>query len=133
MAERGDDRGNGITRRNRETENRTKKTKHCFSVLLCYSVSLCDPVPSVSSVRYTVMKLALGASCEPPERRGLALPGIFGVFYYRSANPRTLGALNGFLPVPIDGLTREFADGATPDEVCARTIRALMDAGARHF
>ena len=24
------------------------------------------------------------------ERRGLQLPGIFGVFYYRSANPRTL-------------------------------------------
>ena len=67
------------------------------------------------------------------ERRGLALPGLFGVFYYRSASPRTLAALNGFLPVPVDGLTREFAAGATPDEVCARTIRALMDAGARHF
>jgi len=67
------------------------------------------------------------------ERRGLALPGLFGVFYYRSANPRTLAALNGFLPVPVDALTREFAAGATPDEVCARTIRALMDAGARHF
>ncbi|MCU1381535.1 MAG: hypothetical protein JWL71_232 [Acidobacteria bacterium] len=67
------------------------------------------------------------------ERRGLAIPGLFGVFYYRSANPRTLDALNGFLPVPVDGLTREFSDGATPEEICARTIRSLMDAGARHF
>src|SRR5262245_12815766 len=67
------------------------------------------------------------------EHRQLTLPGMFGVFYYRSANPRTLHALKGFLPVPAEGLTKEFAGGATPDEVCARTIRALLDAGARHF
>jgi 5,10-methylenetetrahydrofolate reductase len=66
-------------------------------------------------------------------RRGLSLPGLFGVFYYRSANPKTLNALNAFLPVPIDGLTREFAAGAAPQDVCARTIRALMQAGAKHF
>jgi hypothetical protein len=30
-------------------------------------------------------------------------------------------------------LTREFAAGASPEEVCARTIRGLLDAGARHF
>jgi hypothetical protein len=67
------------------------------------------------------------------ERRGLQLPGMFGVFYYRSANPRTLEALKGFLPVPVEGLTREFTDGATAEEVCAKTIRTLMDIGARHF
>ena len=67
------------------------------------------------------------------ERRGLQLPGMFGVFYYRSANPRTLDALKGFLPVPVEGLTKEFGEGATPEDVCARTIRTLMDAGARHF
>ena len=67
------------------------------------------------------------------ERRGLQLPGIFGVFYYRSANARTLAVLNGFLPVPVEGLTREFAEGATPEDVCARTIRTLMEVGARHF
>jgi len=67
------------------------------------------------------------------ERRGLAIPGLFGVFYYRSANPRTLDALKGFLPVPAEGLTREFGDGATAEEVCAKTIRTLLDAGARHF
>jgi 5,10-methylenetetrahydrofolate reductase len=67
------------------------------------------------------------------ERRGLALPGMFGVFFYRSANPRTLQSLQGFLPVPVDGLTREFAAGATAEDICARTIRTLMDAGVRHF
>jgi hypothetical protein len=67
------------------------------------------------------------------ERRGLELPGIFGVFYYRSANARTLTALNSFLPVPAEELTREFAEGATPEDVCARTIRTLMEVGARHF
>jgi len=46
------------------------------------------------------------------DRRGLALPGVFGVFFYRSANPRTLEALRHFLPVPMDGLAREFAAGA---------------------
>ena len=66
-------------------------------------------------------------------RRGLSLPGLFGVFYYRSANPKTLNALGGFLPVPIDALTAEFAAGATPEEICARSIRALTDAGVRHF
>lgn len=67
------------------------------------------------------------------ERRGVTTPGLFGVFFYRSANPRTLEALKAFLPVPIDGLTREFGAGATAEEVCARTIRTLIDAGARHF
>jgi 5,10-methylenetetrahydrofolate reductase len=66
-------------------------------------------------------------------RRGLPLPGMFGVFYYRSANPRTLETLRDFLPVPIDELRAEFAAGATPDEVCARSIRELTAAGVRHF
>ncbi len=66
-------------------------------------------------------------------RRGLAIPGLFGVFYYRSANPKTLKALGSFLPVPAEELTQEFGAGATPEEVCARSIRRLADAGARHF
>ena len=70
---------------------------------------------------------------ETVDRRGIGLPGLFGVFFYRSANPRTLHELQRFLPVPIDELTRDFAEGATAEEVCARTIRALMNAGARHF
>jgi 5,10-methylenetetrahydrofolate reductase len=67
------------------------------------------------------------------QKRGLTLPGLFGVFFYRSANPKTLEALKSFLPVPADGLARDFASGATPEDVCARTIRTLMDAGAKHF
>ena len=63
--------------------------------------------------------------------RGVTTPGVFGVFYYRSANPKTLATLKSFLPVPIEGLTREFAAGATPEQVCARSIRALADAGAK--
>jgi len=75
----------------------------------------------------------VGRFLDAAARRGLTLPGVFGVFYYRSANPRTLQALNSFLPVPAEGLTRDFADGASPEEVCARTIRALTSAGAKHF
>lgn len=66
-------------------------------------------------------------------RRGLALPGVFGVFYYRSANPRTLTTLQQFLPVPAEQLGREFEAGASPELVCARTIRALRAAGVRHL
>ena len=66
-------------------------------------------------------------------RRGLMLPGMFGIFYYRSANPRTLASLKDFLPVPVDELTREFAEGASPEEICARSIRALSQVGAKHF
>ncbi|MGE5198407.1 MAG: hypothetical protein ACM3H9_02115 [Rhodospirillaceae bacterium] len=67
------------------------------------------------------------------ERRGVRAPGMFGVFFYRSAKPKTLALLREFLPVPEEALTREFAAGATPVEICARTVRALLDVGARHF
>jgi hypothetical protein len=66
------------------------------------------------------------------DRRRITMPGIFGVFYYRSANPKTLGILEQFLPVPTEGLTKEFAEGASPEMICARTVRALRDAGARN-
>lgn len=65
-------------------------------------------------------------------RGGVKLPGVFGVFYYRSANPKTLAALRQFLPVPVEALTKEFAEGATPDELCARTLRTLRQAGVQH-
>jgi hypothetical protein len=70
---------------------------------------------------------------EEGARRSLKMPGLFGVFYYRSANPKTLGTLRDFLPVPVEQLHAEFASGATPDAVCARSIRELTAAGARHF
>ena len=52
----------------------------------------------------------------PRSRQGSALPrarrlgasscsaGVFGVFYYRSANPQTLNMLKEFMPVPVDAL-----------------------------
>ena len=76
---------------------------------------------------------AVSRFIETADRRGLTLPGLFGVFFYRSANPRTLEALKSFLPVPIEGLVRDFAGGATPEDICALTIRTLTEAGARHF
>ena len=78
-------------------------------------------------------RAAVDAFLREGERRGLAIPGLFGLFYYRSANPKTLAALGSFLPVPADELQREFAAGATADEICARSLRALADAGATHF
>jgi hypothetical protein len=67
------------------------------------------------------------------DRRRIALPGLFGVFFYRSANPKTLAALRSFLPVPVERLTGAFAAGQTPEQICAATLRGLLDAGARHF
>lgn len=62
-------------------------------------------------------------------RRDLPLPGVFGVFLYRSANPKTLDRLRQFFPVPVEGLARDFASGLTPEAICARTIRSLRDVG----
>jgi hypothetical protein len=70
---------------------------------------------------------------EASRREGLTLPGMFGVFFYRSASPSTLKVLRQFLPVPVEGISREFAGGLTPVDVCARTIRAMLDIGVRHF
>jgi hypothetical protein len=70
---------------------------------------------------------------EAADTRQVGLPGMFGVFYYRSANPKTLNVLRQFLPVPVDGLLAEFQAGASPVEVCARTIRELKRHGVRHF
>jgi hypothetical protein len=66
-------------------------------------------------------------------RKRVTMPGVFGVFYYRSANPRTLETLRQFLPVPTGGLTEDFARGATPEDVCAATIRSLRAAGVRNI
>jgi hypothetical protein len=67
------------------------------------------------------------------DRQHVTVPGLFGVFFYRSANPRTLEMLSRFLPVPAEELTREFDGTADPVEVCARTLRSMLDLGARHF
>ena len=70
---------------------------------------------------------------EEGQRRGLSLQGLFGLFYYRSANLKTLKALKDFLPVPVEELTREFGEGISPEDICARSIRALTALGVRHF
>ena len=62
-------------------------------------------------------------------RRGVPYPGVFGVFMYRSANPRTLQQLGSYFPVPAEGVTRDFEEGLSPEEVCARSIRALREVG----
>jgi len=75
----------------------------------------------------------VAAFIDEARRRGVEMPGMFGVFFYRSANPRTLEQLSRFLPVPVAALTAEFDAGASAVEVCARTLRAMIDIGARHF
>ncbi len=76
---------------------------------------------------------AVGAFLDQAARRSLTLPGMFGLFYYRSANPRTLTALKGFLPVPAEALAQEFAAGNSAEDICGRSIRALRSVGVRHF
>lgn len=73
---------------------------------------------------------AVESFLDEAESQGVDVPGVFGVFFYRSANPDTLTRLGEFFPVPAEGLVREFEAGATPEEICARSIRALRDAGA---
>ncbi len=70
------------------------------------------------------------AFLEECDRGGVSTPGIFGVFYYWSANPGTLGRLGEFFPVPAEELTREFEAGASPEEVLGKTLDALRAAGA---
>jgi 5,10-methylenetetrahydrofolate reductase len=65
-------------------------------------------------------------------RRRIEIPGMFNVFYYRSASPKTLNTLKGFMPVPVDALAAEFAAGASPEDVCVRSIRAIRALGVRH-
>lgn len=66
---------------------------------------------------------ALARAADPP-------PVAYGVFYYRSANPRTLSTLAKFFPVPVAEITADFEAGATADEICARSIRRLREIGA---
>ena len=64
------------------------------------------------------------------DRIGAALPVVYGVFLYRSPNPRTLATLNRYFPVPAREIVREFAERASPERICARSIRRLREAGA---
>jgi hypothetical protein len=71
---------------------------------------------------------------EASRRRGVKIPGIFGIFYYRSANRRTLEALSRFISVPAEDLRRDFKGRLLDaDTICARSIQALWDLGVRKF
>jgi 5,10-methylenetetrahydrofolate reductase len=67
---------------------------------------------------------------EAAARAGVTVPVVFGVFFYRSARANTLSTLSRFFPVPAAELTAEFERGASAEEICARTIRALRAVGA---
>jgi 5,10-methylenetetrahydrofolate reductase len=66
-------------------------------------------------------------------RLGVKIPGIFGVFYYRTANPNTFAMLSKFLPVPAAELTRDFAAKVHPEEICARSVHALLQRGVKNI
>ena len=73
------------------------------------------------------------AFLEAMARQRLEVPLIAGVFYYRSARRRTLELLEDFIPVPRTALVEEFAAGSRPDEVAARTLRALASVGITRY
>lgn len=73
---------------------------------------------------------AVQAFLEASAAAGNRKPVVFGVFFYRSANPRTLEVLGDFFPVPAEQITKDFESGATAEEICARTIRELRAVGA---
>jgi 5,10-methylenetetrahydrofolate reductase len=65
-------------------------------------------------------------------RLGVKIPGIFGVFYYRSASTKTLDMLSKFMPIPVTELTRDFDRHVDPEEICANSIHALVSRGVRN-
>jgi 5,10-methylenetetrahydrofolate reductase len=65
-------------------------------------------------------------------RSGVKIPGIFGVFYYRSASSKTLEMLSKFIPIPVEELKRDFAAKVAPEEICARSVHALVERGVKN-
>ena len=82
---------------------------------------LTQVVPSITRAR---VERFLGEA----SRRGLRLPGIFGVFYYRSARRRTLDMLAEFMPVPVDELVASSAPVRRPRRVRADDSHAAAAA-----
>ena len=67
-------------------------------------------------------------------RQGVTAPGMFGVFYYRSAKAGDAEERSASsCRCRSTSSAAEFAGGATPIDVCARSIRELMAVGVRHF
>src|SRR2546425_13109575 len=65
-------------------------------------------------------------------RLSVKIPGIFGVFYYSSASTNTLDMLSRFFPLPIADLKRDFEAKVAPEEICARSIHALLKRGVKN-
>lgn len=63
------------------------------------------------------------------KERGVEVQPVFGVFFYRSGQPQTLARLGEFFPVPAEGVLAEFAEGLSPEEICARSVRRLREVG----
>jgi hypothetical protein len=66
---------------------------------------------------------------EEQVRRGIELPSAWGVFYYRNGDRSALEGLAKHFRVPVEGIGRDFEEGASPEVVCARSIVALRRAG----
>jgi hypothetical protein len=62
-------------------------------------------------------------------RQGLEVPGLVGVFFYRSPSTRTLDRLERFIPVPRAELLADFNAGERAEAICADTLRALETRG----
>jgi 5,10-methylenetetrahydrofolate reductase len=65
-------------------------------------------------------------------RLGVRIPGIFGVFYYRSASLRTFSLLSNFFPIPVEELKRDFESKVSPEEICALSVHALLQRGVKN-
>jgi len=87
----------------------------------CFALSQVVSHHSIPEVE-RFLGAALAAASAPPV--------VFGVFFYRSANPRTLRTLSSFFPVPVEQVSADFERGATAEEICARSIRELRAVGA---
>ena len=66
-------------------------------------------------------------------RLSVTIPGIFGVFYYRSASSKTLDLLSRFFPVPVAELKSDFAARVSPEDICAHSIHALRQRGVHNI
>ena len=64
---------------------------------------------------------------EPPP-----IPAVWGVFYYRTANRRTLNRLARFFEVPVDNILGDFEQGHSAAEICAMSIAALARRGVKN-
>jgi 5,10-methylenetetrahydrofolate reductase len=61
------------------------------------------------------------------------IPAVFGVFFYRSANAKTCAMLSQYFPVPSEELRKDLAAEIKPEEICARSVHALLQRGVKNI